>query len=118
VAVAGSLAADALLVIVGVAIFPHTKGYEHFAFGDYAKLTIIGVVIACVAWPIVVRMTSAPRWLFSRLAVLVTLVLLVPDVWLLAKGQSGQAVAVLIVMHLAIAVITYFALVILAPAPE
>jgi hypothetical protein len=49
VAIAGSLAADALLVAIGRAVFPRTKDYEHYAFGDYAKLTIIGVAIACLA---------------------------------------------------------------------
>ena len=42
----GSLAADAALVAIGTALFPSTKGYVHFRFSDYAKLTIIGVVIA------------------------------------------------------------------------
>jgi len=61
ISVVGSLAVDALLVLVGEAVFPSTKGYVHFQFHDYAKLTIIGVVIACVAWPIVTRISSAPR---------------------------------------------------------
>jgi len=54
---------------------PCAFGYVNFQFSDYAELTIVGVVIACLAWPVVTRMSSAPRWLFSRLAVLVTLVL-------------------------------------------
>lgn len=102
-----SLAADAVLVAAGEAVFPSTKGYAHFQFSDYAKLTIIGVIIACVAWPVVTRVSSAPRWLFFRLAILVTLVLLLPDFYILYKGQPGVAVAVLMVMHLAIAVVTY-----------
>ena len=57
----GSLLAEAALVAVGTAIFPSTKGFVHFRFSDYAKLTVIGVVVACVAWPIVTRMSSAPR---------------------------------------------------------
>jgi hypothetical protein len=105
--IAGSLAADAILVAIGTAAFPATKGYSHFQFADYSKLTIIGVVIACAAWPIVTRISSAPRWLFFRMAILVTLVLLLPDLWLLAKGQPTRAVIVLMVMHLAIAVVTY-----------
>ncbi len=72
-AVAGSLAADALLVVIAQAAFPSTRGYAHFQFPDYAKLTVIGVIIACVAWPVVTRISSDPRWLFFRLAVLVTL---------------------------------------------
>ncbi|MDQ2812324.1 MAG: hypothetical protein M3Z75_10720 [Actinomycetota bacterium] len=111
VSVAGSLAADAILVRIGTAIFPATRGYVHFQFSDYAKLTIIGVVIACLAWPVVTRMSSAPRWLFFRLAVLVTLVLWLPDLYILDLGQPVRAVAVLIVMHLAIAVVSYNSLV-------
>ncbi len=115
VSVAGSLAADALLVVIGTAIFPTTKGYVHFQFSDYAKLTVIGVVIACVAWPIVTRISSSPRWLFRWMAVLVTLVLWLPDLYILVKGQPPKAVAVLMVMHLAIALVTYNSLVRIAP---
>jgi hypothetical protein len=109
--VAGSLAADALLVVIGTAIFPSSKGYVHFQFSDYAKLTVIGVVIACLAWPVVTRISSEPRWLFFRMAIAVTLVLWLPDLYILVKGQPPQAVAVLMVMHLAIAVVTYNCLV-------
>jgi hypothetical protein len=115
-AIGGSLAADALLVVLGERVFPSTKGYVHFQFADYAKLTIPGVVVACVAWPIVSRISSTPRWLYARLAVLVTIVLLLPDVWLLHQGQSAQAVAVLMTMHIAIALVTYFAMTRLAPS--
>ena len=114
-AVAGSLAADALLVIIAQAAFPGTKGYAHFQFSDYAKLTVIGVIIACVAWPVVTRISSDPRWLFLRMAVLVTLVLWLPDAYILYRGQPGDAVAFLFLMHLAIAVVTYNLLVRLAP---
>jgi hypothetical protein len=113
--VLGSLAADAALVVIGEAAFPATKGYVHFQFSDYAKLTVIGVLIACVAWPVVARLSSAPRWLFFRLAVLVTLFLWLPDLYILDQGQSAQAVAVLMLMHLAIALVTYNLLVRVAP---
>ena len=109
------LAADKILVLIGEAIFPATKGYGHFQFSDYAKLTVIGVLIACAAWPIVSRATWAPRWLFFRLAVLVTLVLWLPDLYILYRGQPGDAVAVLMIMHLAIALLTYNSLVHIAP---
>ena len=111
ICVAGSLAADAALVAIGTAIFPSTRGYVHFRFSDYAKLTVVGVVIACLAWPVVTRISSVPRWLFLRMAVLVTLVLWLPDLYILAKGEPLRAVAVLMVMHLAIAVVTYNCLV-------
>jgi hypothetical protein len=111
----GSLGADAALVFVGTRLFPATKGYVHFAFGDYAKLTVIGVLIACAAWPVVARLSSAPRWLFFSLAVVVTLVLFVPDLYIWHQGQPAQAVLVLMAMHVAIAVVTYNLLVRLAP---
>jgi hypothetical protein len=115
VSLAGSLAVDALLVVIGTRIFPSTANYVHFRFSDYAKLTTIGVIIACAGWPIVTRISSSPRWLFLRMAILVTLVLWLPDIYILAKGQPPKAVAVLVLMHLAIALVTYNALVHLAP---
>jgi hypothetical protein len=115
VSVAGSLLADALLVVIAQALFPATKGYAHFQFHDYARLTVIGVLIACAAWPVTTRITSRPRWMFAWMAVAVTLVLWLPDVYILAQGQRATAVAFLFVMHLAIALVTYNALVRLAP---
>ena len=115
VSVGGSLAADALLVVIGTAVFPSTKGYVHFQFHDYARLTVVGVVIACIAWPVVTRITWAPKWMFLRMAVAVTLVLWLPDIYILVKGQPPRAVAVLMVMHLAIALVTYNCLVRIAP---
>jgi hypothetical protein len=115
VSIVGSLAADALIVVIFQAVFPSTKGYVHYQFSDYSKLTIIGVIIACIAWPIVTRITSAPRWMFLRMAIVVTLVLWLPDVYILVNGQPGKAVAGLFLMHLMIALVTYNALVRLAP---
>jgi hypothetical protein len=43
-------------------------------------------------------------------------VLWLPDLYILASGQPPGAVAVLIVMHLAIALVTYNCLVRIAPA--
>jgi len=82
---------------------------------SYAKLTVVGVLGACAGWPIVTRITSQPKWLFLRLALVVTLVLLLPDLAIWAMGQPGAAVFVLVWMHLAIAIVTYLSLVILAP---
>jgi len=114
-AILGSLIADAIVVVIGQAVFPATKGYVHVQFSDYSRLTVIGVVIAAAAWPIVTRITWAPRWLFFRLAILVTLVLWLPDLYILHRGQPTEAVAVLMVMHLAIGVVTYNLLVRAAP---
>jgi hypothetical protein len=115
VSLVGSLLADALLVVIAQAVFPATKGYAHFQFADYAKLTVIGVIIACIAWPVTTRITSQPRWMFFRMAILVTLVLWLPDIYILVNGQPAKAVGFLFAMHLAIALVTYNALVRLAP---
>ncbi len=90
----------------------------HFRFSDYGLLTTIGVLIACAAWPIVARVSWAPRWLFLRMAVAVTLVLWIPDVYLLVRHQPVRAVVVLMAMHLAIALVTYNILVRVAPVAE
>ncbi|HEY4929498.1 MAG TPA: DUF6069 family protein, partial [Acidimicrobiales bacterium] len=118
VALVGSLAADAVLVAAGKAVFPGTDHFAHFQFGDYAKLTVIGVLIACVAWPVVTRVSTRPRWVFLRAAVVVTAVLLLPDVYLLIRGESARGVLVLMTMHFAIGVVTYNALIRIAPAGE
>jgi hypothetical protein len=114
-ALALSLAADAALVAVGTRLFPSTKGYAHFQVHDYGKLTVIGVLVACAAWPVVARLSSAPRWLFFRLAIVVTLVLFLPDLYIWHQGQAAQAVLVLMSMHVAIALVTYNVLVHVAP---
>ena len=114
-AVVGSLLADAALVAVGTHVFPATKGYSHFQFADYAKLTVIGVLIACAAWPVVTRYCAEPRRLFFQLAILVTVVLFLPDVYIWLQGQLAQGVCVLVLMHVAIALVTYNVLVHAAP---
>src|ERR1700749_3218193 len=102
-----SLAADAAVVFVATRLLPSTKGYVHFQFHDYARLTVVGVLMACAAWPVVTRISRAPRWLFFRLAIAVTLVLLLPDVYIWQQGQPAKAVVVLMAMHVAIALVTY-----------
>jgi hypothetical protein len=114
-AVALSLLADAALVALGTHLFPATKGYPHFAFGDYARLTVIGVLGAGAGWPVVTRICSRPRRQYRRLAVLVTAGLLLPDLYIWHQGQPGKAVGVLMAMHLAIALITYHVVVRVAP---
>ncbi len=115
VAILLSLVADALLVGLGTTLYPSTRGYVHFAFLDYARLTTIGVVIAGVGWSLVTRLTSSPEWLYARLAVAVSLVLLAPDAYILYAGSPLRAVVVLVWMHVAIGVVTYACLTTLAP---
>ena len=55
------------------------------------------------------------KTMFLRIAVLITIVLWLPDVWLLTRQQPPLAVGVLMAMHLAIALVTYNLLVHVAP---
>jgi len=116
VAIVGSLIADALIAAAAIALWPHLKGYQHFMFADYSKLTVIGIIGAAIGWPIVTRISSRPARLYGILAILVTLVLLLPDVYIAIQGQPIKAVLALVVMHLAIAIVTYFSMVLIAPA--
>jgi hypothetical protein len=115
IAMAGSLAADAILVALGTHVFPGTAGYEHFRVNDYAKLTIIGVVIGAAGWPVITHISSAPGWLYGWLTILISIALFLPDLWLLIRGQPIAAVVVLMAMHVAIAVVIYLAMVTIAP---
>ena len=115
VAVLGSVLANAVLVGIGTAVFPSTRGFVHFQFSDYGTFTVIGVVVACISWPLVSRVSSVPRWVLLRLVILATPVLWLPDLWILLHGEPIRAVGVLMLMHLTIAFITYQALVHLAP---
>ncbi|NVN00520.1 DUF6069 family protein [Arthrobacter sp. SDTb3-6] len=115
VSIAASLAACAVIVAVGTALFPSTSGYDHFRFMDYAKLTVPGVTAASLAWPTVTLLSSQARRPFAWLTVIVTLGGLSPDAWILYKGAPPEAVVILVVMHLALAAVTYPALVHIAP---
>ncbi len=117
-ALAGSLVVDVLLVTIGRSAFPATRNYGHFHFSDYGSLTTLGVVLACAAWMAVTRMSADPRRVFFRVAVVVTFVLWLPDIWLLIRHQPVSAVVILMSMHLGIALVTYYALVVVAPAGE
>lgn len=117
-ALAGSLIIDALLVAFGTAAFPTTKGYGHFHSSDYGLLTAVGVVMACAAWVVIARLSSEPRRVLFRLAVAVTIVLWLPDIWLLIEHQPATAVAVLMCMHLGIALVTYNVLIHVAPVRD
>ncbi len=119
VALVGSLALDALLVLAGTTLFPSIRHFSHFAWWDYGSLTTLGVIMATLAWPYTVRVASSPRAFFLRLAVVASLVLFLPDLWLLLVSHApGRAVAVLVAMHLGVAVVTYNCLVHLAPLSD
>ena len=114
-AVAASLLACFGLAHLASALYPALASYEHFQFADYSKLTIAGVIAACIGWPVVAWFSTRARVLYLWLAIAVTVVTFAPDVWILHLGQPAVGVATLVVMHLALAVITYPAMVFIAP---
>jgi hypothetical protein len=119
VAVVLSLVADAACVKVAETLYPSTIGFVHFRFFDYASLTIIGVIGACVGWYVLLQVSSEPKWVYLRSAVLLTLVLYVPDLWIwVIQHEQLKAVLALMVMHFLIAVVTYNSMVRLAPAKK
>ncbi len=115
VAVALSLVACWLVAAVTIAVAPSLAGYEHLRFADWAKLTVIGVVGASLGWPLAAAIWSRARPPFLVLTVLVTVVSFAPDLWILRQGQPLGGVVALAVMHVAVAVVTYPALVMIAP---
>ena len=115
-AAALSLAADVVLVTIGRAAFTVPASFGKFAFGTYALLTALGVAGATLAWDAVTRLSCRPNWLLTRLAALVTALLLIPDFLLLGTpGNPTGPVVILVLMHLAIADVTYTALIKVAP---
>jgi hypothetical protein len=114
-AVGASLLACFALAQLAIALLPSLAGYGHFQFGDYGRLTVIGVAAACVGWPIVTWFTTTARRLYLWLAIAVTVIGLAPDAWILHLGQPVAGVATLVAMHLALAVITYPSMVFIAP---
>jgi hypothetical protein len=114
VALTLALLGDTVLARLAAQLQPSLSNYPHFQFHDYAKLTIIGVVFACVGWLALAFVGYEPRWLYFRLSILGTLVLYLPDLWLLVRGQPAAAVGTLVVMHLAVIVAIYFSMTVIA----
>lgn len=116
VAAAVSLAADVALAAIGQTAFTVPASFGKFSFGTYALLTVAGTAGATAAWAAVTRLSSRPKWLLTRLAALVTAVFLIPDFLLIGTaGNPTGPVVILMLMHLAIAAITYTALITVAP---
>jgi hypothetical protein len=115
VAVLGSLLVCFALAKLASSADPGIAGYQHFKFSDYSRLTIIGVIAACVGWPLVTLISTSARRIYLWAAIVVVIVSLAPDVWILHLGQPAIGVATLAVMHIGLGVVTYPAMVLIAP---
>jgi hypothetical protein len=113
--VVASLVVNAGLVWLATAFDPSLQHYSHFRLSDYGTFTVVGVAGAGVAWYVATRNLATPRRTFFRVAVVVMLVLWVPDVWLFIKHEPTRAVVFLVIMHAAVALITYNFLVYASP---
>lgn len=116
VALAGSLAVDALIAHVAVLLSPALQGYPHFRFFDYARLTILGVLGAAAGWWMLAVVSPVASRLYAIAAVVLTIVLFAPDIWILLGGAPGGGVLALMVMHVAVAFVVYGVMTRLAPA--
>jgi hypothetical protein len=110
-----SLLACAGVAAATIAAVPSLGGYEHLRWPDWTKLTVIGIVLASLGWPLACAIWSRARRPFLILTVLVTVVSLVPDIWILRQGQPAGGVLALVVMHIVVAIVTYPTLVLVAP---
>ncbi|MFW8745312.1 DUF6069 family protein [Mesorhizobium japonicum] len=115
VAGAASVGASAVLAVAGIAWIPGSASYEHFQPGDYVKLTLAGVAAGVVVWPLVTLLSTRAAGLYIALAVVATIVSFAPDLWILHLGQLPAEVLVLAIMHVAVAVVTVAALLLIAP---
>jgi hypothetical protein len=115
VAAAASIVVNAALVWLATAFDPSLRHFSHFRFWDYGTLTVVGVIAAGTAWFFATRYLTTPRHTFFRIAIVASLVLWIPDLWLYLKHEPTRAVVYLVIMHAAVGVITYSFLVFGAP---
>jgi hypothetical protein len=115
VAALGSIAACFGIARAATAAFPSTAGYEHFHAADYTKLTLLGVAAAVMVWPILTLLSTRAWRSYLVVAVLALIGSFAPDVWILRQGQPGIGVAALAFMHVAVALVTVTAVLVLAP---
>ncbi len=117
-AASASVLVNFALVHLAISFDPTLTYYAHFRLSDYGTLSVLGVLCAGAAWYLVAHNVTEPRTMFFRVAVVSMLILWIPDVWLYVKHEPTRAVTYLVVMHLAVALITYNSLVFAAPVGQ
>lgn len=120
-AAAVGVAADALIALIahhaGV-----TGGFKPLQVGNFAALTVLGVLAGAIGWAIIRGRAENPRRLLAWLVPAVIAVSLIPDLavgagHLLAHTTWG-GVASLMLMHLAVAACAVTAYRLLLPLPR
>jgi hypothetical protein len=110
-----SLLVNMLIVHLAVGFWPALADYEHFRLPDYGRLTVLGSLIACAGWPVLTRISSAPVRVYLLIAALGTLVLWLPDLYILfVLHEPAHAVATLMVMHVAVPFVSCLTMIVVA----
>ncbi|MEU8663671.1 DUF6069 family protein [Actinoplanes philippinensis] len=93
----------------GVSARPAPDEFQQLTLPVYGPLTVLGALIAAVAWRVLVDRSRNASRVLRVLAPVVLLVSLIPDFLLLAsKSQPGTTtggVVALILMHFGVAVV-------------
>ncbi|MFC4066559.1 DUF6069 family protein [Actinoplanes subglobosus] len=108
IAVAGGLIINSLIAAAALGLGASDE-FQQLTLPVYGPLTVIGAVIAAVAWRVIVGRSRNARRILRILVPVVLLVSLIPDFLLLAsKSQPGTTttgVIALILMHFGVAAV-------------
>jgi Family of unknown function (DUF6069) len=108
-AVISSVAANVLFAVAAVAIFRVPPEFQPLTVGAIATFTALGVIGAVVVFALVARFSGRPISLFRRIALIVLLVSLLPDLALPLSGEPGVTpltVALLMLTHVIAAAVS------------
>ncbi|MDQ3315765.1 MAG: DUF6069 family protein [Actinomycetota bacterium] len=105
VAVAVAVVTNVLIRTVAVSVFGIGEGFLPLGVGPTVLFTVWGMLGAVVAFGLILRFARRPVRLFRRVALVVLLISLVPDVLMLFSGSMPGAtvagVVTLMVEHVA-----------------
>lgn len=101
------LSVVANLVVLQAVLVPElVQGFEPLNVGPVAIFSVLGVVGATVTYAVVDRLSETPDRAFVTVAAVVLVLSFIPDVLMLQSdpAATAPAVAVLMVMHVVVAV--------------
>lgn len=105
-----SVAANALVRAVALMLFDISPELRPFTWPQLSMFTMIGVAGATLVYALVVRRARRPTTTFRKIAIVVLLLSLLPDVGLLVSqaipGMTTPAFWALVIMHVVTAAIT------------
>jgi hypothetical protein len=103
--VLAAIVTNTLIALAAKALFPVAPTFQPLQPQSFIPSTVIGVVGAVTVFALLVRWTKQPARMFQRIAVVVLLVSLLPDLLLpfipLFPGTTFPEVGALLLMHVA-----------------